>query len=222
MNIETTKNLFIRTMKLIGSGALVFLMIFLLALMFCEYQKVAALLFSPDVIGLVGLTTGLTIGFALGVYVTYKVYESENDCEKFVQDIFEKAKHKNEPKPRKKQHPKAPTAPARPANSKAPQTEAAPTKTPKSQAPVQQQTPTADAPVTDNYEDARAKKIFGILDEFSDSYEIPADEVFGDEDAPEDEVLEAPDAEEVVADNNTLQVPLSEESSSEDELTKDS
>lgn len=198
MNIETTKNRFIRTLKLIGSGTLVFLMIFIIALMFCEYQKVAALLFSPDVIGLFGLITGLTIGFALGVYVTYKVFEFEDDHEKFMQRVFEKAHIKNESKPRKKHRPKTPTAPTRPANSKAPQVKATQPQTHKSLAPVQQQTPSANVPVTANSVDSRTKNIFDILDEFDDSHEIPADEVFGNEDAPEDEMLEAPPAQETV------------------------
>lgn len=154
MNIETKQARLIRALKLALCGIAIFSVVFCMALMFFEYEKVFAFFAQPKVIGVLGLGVGLIFGFTLGVCAMFFATELNAASEKKMQREFYK-------------HPIIKNGPASQKNGTAKRNNVAPATVPQ-QKPVQENVPPKKVQEPMNNAEF-ASKLFKLLDEFSDS-----------------------------------------------------
>ena len=153
MNFETKKYRYIRILKNIRDFIFVCIIFFGLMLMFCEYERVIALVFSSDLIGVLGLFTGAIVGFAFGVFMTVKVFESE-ETENVYKEMHKPSKHHKDNRKRK------PNA----KNNNKPNTSNAVV----SASNVEPaSTPNANASVTETTPNEKIQQMFSLLNELS-------------------------------------------------------
>lgn len=159
MNIETKQARLIRALKLALCGIAIFSVVFCMALMFFEYEKVFAFFAQPKVIGVLGLGVGLIFGFTLGVCAMFFATELNAASEKKMQKEFFK-------------NPIIKNGPASQKNRTAKHNNVARATVPQ-QKPTQKNVPPQNVPskkVQELKNNAEfASKLFELLDEFSDS-----------------------------------------------------